>query len=321
MRTLGVKALVIGVLLSCFGSVPTNATECEYHTIESVHIVGGQACVPSDLQRIAVLDPYFNLQMGLFLDLPIVAAARSGPDWPPGAVHLATLEELKSLRYLGQFQEPSLEELLGAQPDLILGDAYMHRRLLNNLEKIAPTVLIDTADWKTYFATIGMVTRRLQKAEESLRSYQERVRSLHAVLEDAASVSFLRIVPGGFQVYVEGPSAYAPVAILTELGIPRPAGETTDGDTVFLRPTWEGVPLLEGDILLYVFGGGHHVGGESRLVDETLSHPLWASIPAVRSNRAYQVSADHWTSFGGLHSAHAILDDIERIFDVQSQPQ
>lgn len=287
---------------------------CSGRLLESSNIVGGAVCVPDVPARIAVLDPYFNMQMALYLDLPVVAAARSGPQWPAGVTDLATEDQLSSIVYLGQFQEPSLEELLSAQPDLILGDAYMHERLLENLTRIAPTVLVDTADWETYFEVISEATNSSRQFEQSLAAYKERLAELQDQLNGEVTASFLRIVPGGFQVYLDGPSAYAPMAVLSDVGIGRPAAETTDGDTVFIRPTWEGVPLLDGDVLLYVFGGGHHVSQGSTLRSETVNHPLWAEIPAVADDQAHEVSPDHWTAFGGLHSAEAILDDIERIF-------
>ena len=49
---------------------------------ESDTIVGGSVCVPETPQRVVVLDPFYNLQMGLELGLPIVGSATSGAEFP-----------------------------------------------------------------------------------------------------------------------------------------------------------------------------------------------------------------------------------------------
>jgi iron complex transport system substrate-binding protein len=60
----------------------------------------------------------------------------------------------------------------------------------------------------------------------------------------------------------------------------------------------------------------HHVSGQLQL-DQPATRVITCSeeamdFPAVRGGRAYRVNAEHWMSFGGLRSAHAVLDDLER---------
>ena len=67
-------------------------------------------------------------------------------------------------------------------------------------------------------------------------------------------VSVVRIMAGGFQVYVDGPAAYAPFAVLHDAGVKRTAYETATDATILKRPDWEGLAQLDGDVLLYIVG-------------------------------------------------------------------
>ena len=68
------------------------------------------------------------------------------------------------------------------------------------------------------------------------------------------TVSVLRITPFGFQVYVHGPSSYAPFAVMRDAGVKRPPYETVTDGTILKRPDWEGLSQLTGDVLLYIVG-------------------------------------------------------------------
>jgi hypothetical protein len=45
--------------------------------------------------------------------------------------------------------------------------------------------------------------------------------------------------------------------------------------------------------------------------ESVLDNPLWRQIPAVRNGEAYRVDVAQWMNFGGLRSAHLVLDDVE----------
>ena len=275
--------------------------------LENDTIAGDSVCVPQNPERIVVLDPFYNLQMGLELGLPIVGSATSGEAFPEAL----TNEQLEGITNIRQFDAPNLETITQLNPDLILGDAFTHGSNREQFSAIAPTVLIDTPDWKAYFRTIAKATGTEDQAEAALAEYDARTRAISREVQDT-QLSFVRMIPGGFQVYVEGPSAYAPFSVLEDAGVARPPFETADDDTVLKRPDWEGLTNLEGDVLFYVVGGGHDSPEGQALETEVTSNPIWQRLPAVENGNAYRVSAEQWMSFGGLASANAVLDDVEQ---------
>lgn len=307
-----VKYSFVASLLLLSGFVmPAQADDpCFGRAISSGKILGKTVCLPERPARVVTLDPFYTLLMALDLDASVVATALSGADVPAQvprdmAVKLATV---------GQTTAPNLEAILAQSPDLIIGNAYGQEKLHPSLSAIAPTVLIDTPDWRVYFLLVAEALGRKDRAVDILAEFDADLRATAAALPDDITVSFLRIVPGGFQVYVAGPKAYAPVALLTKLGLKRPPFETVTDSTVLRRPTQEGLLELEGDILIYTIGGAHHEGDARALEDELTSSAIWNALPAVKAGRTYRVDPTHWMGFGGIVSARAIMADIRRIF-------
>ena len=145
----------------------------------------------------------------------------------------------------------------------------------------------------------------------AFQAYERRAAGIRERMPDV-KVSVVRITPGGFQVYLDGPAAYAPFAVLKDAGVKRTAYETTTDGTFMKRPDWEGLAALDGDVLLYIVGSGYDPDKGARLEAETLANPLWQMLSAVKARRAHRVDVVTWMAFAGLASANAVLDDLER---------
>ncbi|ODN72160.1 iron-siderophore ABC transporter substrate-binding protein [Methylobrevis pamukkalensis] len=299
--------LLILALLALVAASPA-AAACDGRLLESPNVANTPLCIPADPQRIVVLDTYFNLGMGLELGAAIVGAPLFGMS-DSGLEKLAAERSVADIGHSGQ---PSLERIISLKPDLILGDAFMHGRAYETAAKIAPTALVNVQDWRAYYATIADLTGRKGVADAAFAAYEARVAAIRARMPDV-KVSVVRIIPGGFQVYLDGPGSYGPFSVLREAGVKRTAYETSTEATVLKRPDWEGLSALDGDILLYIVGGGHDTDPSGRLERETLANPLWQMLPAVQAGRAHELDPVTWMEFSGLGSANRVLDDVERL--------
>ena len=264
-------------------------------------------CVPAGAKRIVTLDPLLTLGILIELEAPVVAT-------PYLAIQDAeVLDVVKQSKMvdLGNPKEPSLERLAALKPDLIIGSTEAHAQIYEKASKIAPTVFFSHMGWKQYVRLLAEIIDREDAANEALAAYEKRVASIRQRMKDV-TVSAVRFAPGRFVVFVDGPAAYAPVAVLHEAGVKRTAYETVTDDTIVKRPDWEELANLDGDILLYVSASGFESGPDDALGKEVTGNPLWQFLPAVRNGRAYRVDRATWQSFHGIASAHRILDDIER---------
>lgn len=281
---------------------------CEGRLAAGAAIHAGPVCVPAEPQRIVALDPTFSLTMALELGLPVAGA----PLFAVRDEALLALAEASGVQDIGTASEPSIERIAALQPDLILGDAAMHAAAYGLASQFAPTLLIDAQDWQTFFRTIAGATGKAARAEAALAGYEERAAAIRSRMPDV-SVSVLRITPFGFQVYADGPAAYAPFAVLRDAGVRRTPYETVDDATILKRPDWEALSQLSGDVLLYMVGNPYDDLSATSLEADTLGNPLWKTIPAVAAGRVHKVDVTTWMGFGGLRSAEKILDDVERI--------
>jgi iron complex transport system substrate-binding protein len=286
----------------------TTSCEAGFRLFEDENIVGEAVCVPETAERIVALDPFYSLQMGLEMGLPIIGSASYSADG--GFPEAVSAEALESIALAGGFEAPNLEAITALNPDLIIGDAYFHSAQVDLYNEIAPTVLVNTGDWKAWYRTLAAAAGVPERAETAFDEYDARITALQALVPADVTVSFLRMAVDGFQLYREAPNAYAPIAIMTEAGVVRPDFESGTDEESFARLDYEGLANIEGDILLYVAGGSEDDGNQ--LEADTLSNPIWQALPAVQAGQAYRLDFGPWMSFGGLSSAHAVLDDLFR---------
>lgn len=297
-------ALALGLAL--LGLLGAPAPACEGRLIESADILHSPVCVPADPRRIVVLDPTFSLGMGLELELPLLGA--------PLAVmsdHALRDKALaRGVTDLGSFMEPSVERIVALRPDLILGTALADRAY-PLLSQLAPTVLISADDWQDYLRLVADVAGRREWGEQLLDGYKTRVAALKSRVPER-TVSVVRITPWDFQVYLDGPKAYGPFAVLRDVGVRRSAYETTAGNETLKRPDWEALAGLDGDTLLYIVGGVNNSATSGRH-EEVLANPLWQMLPAVKAGHVHRLDPAVWMEFSGVGSAHRVLDDVERL--------
>lgn len=280
---------------------------CEGRLI-SEWISGGPVCVPQAPARIVVLEPWLSFGTLHELEAQIIGIPMMG-------IQDQTLREAAekaAITDVGHPYQPSIERIVALQPDLIIGASYAHEQAYDKLSAIAPTLLLDQLGWKKHYMFLAEIIGRKEAAQRKLDEYETRVTDIRERIPQDLTVSVLRIAPLGFQVYLDGPSAYAPYAVLREAGVRRTDYETATGNTVLKRPDWEEVSALEGDILLYVVVSGLDPALDDDLAAQTQANPLWKTMRAVKADRAHRIDRATWMGFYGTTSAHQVLDDIER---------
>lgn len=266
-------------------------------------------CIPVKAERIVTLDPLITLGLLIELGAPVVAT----PYMAITEDEVLDVVKAEKMVDLGNPKEPSLERLAALKPDLIIGSAEAHSSIYEQAAKIAPTVLFKHMDWKRYLERLSEVTGREGVADAALKAYDARIAGIRERLRDKdLRVSTVRFAPDRFVVFVDGPDAYAPFAVLHEAGVKRTAYETVTDGTIVKRPDWEELASLDGDVLLYVSASGFESGPDDALEKQVTENPLWQLLPAVQAGRAHRVDRGPWQSFHGISSANRILDDVER---------
>lgn len=297
--------LFLAVFISLF-YVAVASAACVGLLVEK-NVLHAPVCIPSNPQRIVTLDPLLTYGALSELGVRVVGAPLFGiqdAEIRQDALQAAVVD-------IGHPAQPSLERVTSLKPDLIIGSSEFHGQIYDTVSKIAPTLFIDHIDWKDHIALLALMTGKEAKANALKSAYESRLASIRPRVSDA-TVSVARVKPGGFNVYMDGPAAYAPYAVLHDAGVKRTSFETVTDRTIVKRLDWEGAGALSGDILLYVVVSGYDPAPDEALMAETAANPFWQLLPAVAAGQAHRVDRATWMGFHGYASAHRVLDDIER---------
>lgn len=290
------------------GASPSASEEGQTQLIKHHY---GETEVPLHPKRVAV----FGLEdITLSLGAPLVYAY--------GFDGYYLYDQLKTLNIpLSESADlkPNLEAILAAKPDLIVLQGYFtDEQGYNELNKIAPTIAFTPDDWKSNITELGKVLGLESKAQEVIAAYDDKLKQAQEAIASAAgsanSVVFLR--PSEKELQVFFPS-FAPL-IYDELGLKpdasiaefQKASEYDWGITTSL----EKLPSITADYVFAIYGGSissaEEFDKDLKAATEVEKLQIWQTLPAVKKNHVFKVSARTWMSSGPIAEGH-VIDDVK----------
>ncbi|MDN5581874.1 MAG: ABC transporter substrate-binding protein [Corynebacterium sp.] len=231
----------------------------------------------------------------------------------------------------GERGEPDLDAIYGADPDLIIVEAYSEDdAVLTQLEdRDVPVLAVTGADAEDQIGTvkntlsmIGEATGRSARAEEvnqefddHLAAAREELADTVATLEDRDQTDFLY-----FDGWVESGNLtirpYTSGALMTQLGeeLGMTSAWTDDVNESYgdggVDPAYglaqtdiEGLTAV-GDANLFYTGSQ---GGADDYVAAMTSNPIWNNLSAVEEDHTYEFPNDLWAA-GGPRSCIQLID-------------
>ncbi len=285
---------------------PAADAEAESRTV--AHALG-ESVIPADPQRIVALGEDWLLADLIALGVKPVASTVNVVDAVTG-INAAALEGIE----LWTSQNVSLETLIAANPDLIIGLQYFVETAgYDVLSQIAPVVVIAPAGITEQYAATAAALGLEAQAAEDVAAYEARLAEVAAELGDAVpTVSVATIYPGAsLAAWVDGPAVAVPTA-LVGLGVelhPGPEEVEEAGATAgraFL--SLEQLPLFDGDILILLQSSG--VEGEEESIAQVQGDPLWSLLPAVQAGNVHVIDRLGAPGFTGLQST------VEQVLEI-----
>lgn len=301
------------VLTACGSGGQVDAGDTTEPATRTVSHVFGESEVPTDPQRVVVLDNNPVLGTAILLEVPIVGYTAQ----PAGEQVLPYFDQaaLADADNVG-FNPIDIERVAATEPDLIIGDSGNvdeESGLYPLLAEIAPTVIFDVfADWKDNLREIAGVVGGTEQIEEGITEYETRVEQIRT---DLAEEQVGEVTLANFRA-LDDIRIYAPTwcsgMALDAVGIQRPAEQQVDES---INLSIELLGDIDADTLLYFVGSTATEPAEAAQATEAITtHPLWATLGVVQTDRAIEVDTDHWFTCGTLQAQNLVLDDIERIF-------
>lgn len=308
-----VGALLVAGLAAC-GSTAPAAPEKSAAAFRTVKHAMGETVIPAQPKRVVALDQSF-VDAVLTLETPVVGYTtyRSIDDSLPDYLGPVAAEYGKEATVVGTLEQPSLEKVMALKPDLIVSAKVRHEALYDKLSKIAPTVFSETtgAIWKDNVRLMGQALGKEELAETRIKAYEERAGRIGTAIKEKEgalpTISVVRFAgEDTVRLYVE--NSYSGL-VLKDVGFPRPEGQPVVRDAIAVDISQERIAELDAD---RIFVATYPDPASDGPKDKFLKNPLWGKLKGDK----HEVSDLTWMSAVGIQGAHAMLDDLAKLFEV-----
>ncbi|WP_336206049.1 ABC transporter substrate-binding protein [Nonomuraea sp. LPB2021202275-12-8] len=308
-----VGALLIAGLAAC-GSAEPAATQKPAEPFRTIKHAMGETMIPVQPKRVVALDQSF-VDAVLTLETPVVGYTtyRAIDSKLPDYLGPVLAEYGKEAITVGTLEQPSLEKVMALKPDLIVSAKVRHEALYDKLSKIAPTVFSETtgAIWKDNLRLMGQALGKEELAETRIKAYEERAGKIGTAIKEKEGelppISVVRFAgEDTVRLYVE--NSYSGL-VMKDVGFPRPEGQPTKQDAIAVDVSQERIADLDAE---HIFVATYPDPSSEGPKDKFLKNPLWGKLKGEQ----HEVSDLTWMSAVGIQGAHAMLDDVAKIFEV-----
>ncbi|MBA2175861.1 ABC transporter substrate-binding protein [Halobacillus locisalis] len=318
LRTYTMFALLTSILLLVGCSETQSSTNDQEETEQTTEAkmishLKGETEIPENVEKVVALRPsYFDhlLTIGV-KPAGVTAQAQYGGDYIP---YLS--DQLQGAEIVGSAAEVNLEKILEINPDLILVDDYTASQVYEDLEKIAPTIVLGASSdeerndpdfWQQDLMKIAKIFDKEDLAKQKIANLEEKVAKANEKISnmDDNELAFLRIREKLIQIYPE--TTHPMVSMLYhDLGF-EPADLTAPKERGDL--SMEVIPELGADhIFLQVDSSG---GPEnySSIQDSN----LWKGLEAVENENVLKTDFWIYKAWGAIGRAQMIDEAMEYV--------
>lgn len=301
-------------------AAPSEASAVDAQFPKTIQHALGTAELKSVPKRIVTLDPsYTDAALALGADVAGYVIYRKGDAAFPSYLGDVS-EHTKDAANLGSLAEPSLDKILAAQPDLIVSAKVRHEALYPQLAKIAPTIMsVSTGPtWKQNIVMLGDALGKKDKAEQIIQAYKDRAKKVgDAILAKNPGLTYSYVRFNGEDTARLYSSTSFLGEIMTDAGIPRPAGQPDSKEKIFVPLSQEQLPAAEaGLIVTSAFGQDTAEGDKSRAQKaKFMANPLWGTLKGDVLN----VDDTVFATSVSLQGAHAVLTKLAEKYSVDPQ--
>lgn len=234
--------------------------------------------------------------------------------WTQKPAYAYLRQALAGVAQVGLETQPSLEDIVTLEPDLIVASRFRNERIYGLLSAIAPTIALeDVFSFEASLALIAQGLRRTGEAGRVLARWQARVAGLrHALRERYApdwpmTVSVLEFRDDHVRAYM--PNSFSG-SVLAQLGFARTPYQSDPRQTLQKITSREAIPYLDAQIIFVLMRADRPA--VRNIYDAWRAHPLWQQLQAPAAQRVYEVDNVAWSLSGGVLGANLMLDEIAR---------
>lgn len=304
---LGSIALVMIVLALAGCGKSTSSSSA---TTKELTYNGQTYTVPKDPQKIAVLSNSV-LSMLYAVDGKAISRVSTTDSLPP---------EIEALPVLGQTANINMEQLLGLNPDLVLGLENQHKKYESQLQSSKiPTVLINYDGIKDNVPLIkflGALTNHEDKATALANTYESNVNKVKDAVkaQQPARVAVLRATGKG--VTAETDTAIT-ASMVKDLGMTNVVSTHLDKATTDKTVPYSLETLAADDPdIIFVVTMGKEEEITKAMKKSMTDNPAWANLKAVQNNRVVYLPSKLFLLNPGLQTPEAMARLVKEAYGI-----
>ena len=304
---LGSIALVMIVLALAGCGKSTSSSSA---TTKELTFNGQTYTVPKDPQKIAVLSNSV-LSMLYAVDGKAISRVNTTDSLPP---------EIEALPALGQTANINMEQLLGLNPDLVLGLENQHKKYEAQLQSSKiPTVLInydgikDNAPLLTF---LGELTNHQDKAKTVIATYENNIAKVKDAVkgQQSARVAVLRATGKGVTAETD---ASITASMVKELGMTNVVTSHLDKTTTDKTVPYSLETLAADDPdIIFVVTMGKEEEITKAMKKAMTDNPAWANLKAVQNNRVVYLPSKLFLLNPGLQTPEAMARLVKEAYGI-----
>ena len=303
------KILITSVILSSIalvGCTTNNSTNKENNSSDNQITVQhklGTTKLNSKPKKIAVLELSF-LDSLHNLDIDPVAIADDGET---NKVTDVTNGEKIDYVSVGDRKEPNLEELSSMDLDLIIADTSRHSEIYEDLNKIAPTIVLDSIDssYDEYienFETIAKIVGKEDVAKTKIEEAEKVLSDVKDKAKDKVSDEEVLTVSPKNDEYTAHTSSSFVGQVLEKAGF-KNAIQSDDREASL---SLEQLVEINPDIIVYM-----RDDIDTTIYTQWKNTQLYKSLDAVKNNKVYTtVAKGPWTQYRGFISVNTLTKEM-----------
>ena len=304
---LGSIALVM-IVLALAGCGKTTSSSSA--TTKELTYNGQTYTVPKDPQKIAVLSNSV-LSMLYAVDGKAISRVSTTDPLPP---------EIEALPVLGQTANINMEQLLGLNPDLVLGLENQHKKYESQLQSSKiPTVLINYDGIKDNVPLIkflGALTNHEDKATTLANTYESNVNKVKDSVkaQQPARVAVLRATGKGVTAETD---AAITASMVKDLGMTNVVSTHLDKTTTDKTVPYSLETLAADDPdIIFVVTMGKEEEITKAMKKAMTDNPAWANLKAVQNNRVVYLPSKLFLLNPGLQTPEAMARPVKEAYGI-----
>lgn len=305
IKKLIVMGLLVGTIASIgCGNVTTKTEENNGNDEIVINHELGTTILEKTPENIAVLELSF-LDSLYNLDIDPIAIA---DDNDPTKVSDVTEGELVDYTSVGKRMEPSLEELSMMDLDLIIADVSRHSEIYEDLNKIAPTIVLKSIDssyeeYKENFETIAKAVGKENEATEKVEEIKEFLSEVSKLSQEVVEGKTVLTVSPKNDAYTAHTSSSFVGQVLEKAGFVNAVQSEEFEQSLSLEQLVE----INPDIIIYM-----RDDKDKTIYSQWKDTELYNSLDAVKNDQVFTtVARGPWTQYRGFISVKTIVNEVE----------